>query len=191
MSMGPICSCPQRHFEEHLQGCHLYTPIELPDGLKQVADEIGTVPPSPPPDSAVPSAFYANAAEPLREAAWKVNCAIRAGHQAGVLECNLIAAAALDRMMQSLHALSAPTDPAIAAWRELPVTAEPVTYNTPPGTLVFVVEDAELGVTLTRTRSRVWDLCGSAVVKLEGRVGGYLASRCFDAAALEVLGKGK
>lgn len=63
-----------------------------------------------------------------------------------------------------------------------PITVSPITKDTPPGTYVLVVEDGGKGITLTRTRSRVWGLGhGELVVKIEGRAGGFLVSRIYDA----------
>lgn len=62
-----------------------------------------------------------------------------------------------------------------------PVTSKPMTRDTPPGTPVYVVEDGGMGVTLTVTCSSTWDLCGTRVVLLVGRSGGYAIERCFDA----------
>jgi hypothetical protein len=59
--------------------------------------------------------------------------------------------------------------------------AKPITCDTPVGTPVYVVEDGGMGVTLTMTRSETWDLCGTEVVMLVGRSGGYAIERCFDA----------
>jgi hypothetical protein len=58
--------------------------------------------------------------------------------------------------------------------------ATPIADDTPAGTRVLLVEDEEMGVTFTRTRSEVWRLGhGERVVLVEGRTGGYLASRIF------------
>jgi hypothetical protein len=56
-------------------------------------------------------------------------------------------------------------------------TSRHLRKDDPPGTFVFVVEDNGV-VTETRTRSHLWSVCGSEVVLLEDRSGGYLATRC-------------
>ncbi len=69
-----------------------------------------------------------------------------------------------------------------------PITASPLHPQAPSGILVFVVEDAGAGVTLTRTRSVPWDVCGTTVVLLTGRTGGFAIERCFEATeALDAL----
>jgi hypothetical protein len=63
---------------------------------------------------------------------------------------------------------------------------QPLSVDTPIGTLVLVVEDDHT-ITLTRTRSMPWEPPALAqrpqgdrsVVKLDDRPGGYLLSRCF------------
>jgi hypothetical protein len=52
-----------------------------------------------------------------------------------------------------------------------------VDCNTPIGTPVAVTED-DGSITQTHTRSKLWNLCGTQVVLLEGKVGGYRADRC-------------
>jgi hypothetical protein len=72
-----------------------------------------------------------------------------------------------------------------------------VTEDTSPGTRVVLVDDRGVAH-ITYTRSVVWRLGsserpGAFVVKVVGRSGGYLCSRCFalpDEALLAVEGLG-
>lgn len=68
----------------------------------------------------------------------------------------------------------------------LPFNARPLATDAASGSLVFVIEDLRESVTMTRTRSKPWQLGhGEWVVLLEGRTGGFKLSRCFDASELQ------
>jgi hypothetical protein len=60
-----------------------------------------------------------------------------------------------------------------------PTKLKPIDVLTPSGTVVLLVEDNG-SLTRTATRSGLWKLGhGDLVVMVEGRTGGYLASRIF------------